>query len=690
MRKNFSGNLSRNWISGSLLAVISLAVLFTIASAKPASSQSKAKTGASPYGNSDSINEEEMKIYDYFLASDQLEGRNLPSRGYDTAALYIASHLAEWKLKPMGSTTGTNGPLQPYFQPFELISRSIVAEDSKASITGGGGGRGGAGGGGRGAGGGAGGGGGARGGAAAGAPQEFEFGKDWTAAAGGRGAPPIHAYDVTGSMVFVGSGYVMNKGGADPYAGLDVKGKIVVVAGAPSDPTLAAQLAAQAAGGGRGAAPVAGAPPPLQPCTDYLTPEQSAAKNGAIGVVTIANYQTVAAMANPNAGFGGRGGGGGRGGAALNGPVYQVTKFALPPACPVVPGITAGMTMTNAIFNGEKMSGQQIFYGAGSNAKLDGFALSDAKKINIKLGVHEEENHAENVVGMLEGSDPVLKNEFVVISAHLDHIGLSQPLPDGHNVNNGADDDGSGSTGLLGIARAYAEGAAKGIRPKRSIIFLWNAGEEKGLWGSQYFNEFPFIDLTKVVADLNIDMIGRSQNPNSVDNDTSHRLVKHGDVMVVGPKVSSDDLEKTLETVNNSYQKLGLDDFYDTLNPDAKHDNIGPGITQDNPLGRGQGIFFRSDHYNFARMGIPIAFFTIGLHVDYHRPTDTPEKIDYKQIEIISKTVSAVGWVLANQPGRPKVNANLPPRLVTDMKNSKDNGWGKITPVMPPLKGEPF
>jgi hypothetical protein len=233
MRKNFSRNVSKNWISGSLLTVISLAVLITIASAKPAASQSKAtKTGAGAYGNSDAINEEEMKIYDYFLASDQLEGRNLPSRGYDTAALYIASHLAEWKLKPMGSMTGTNGPLQPYFQPFELISRSIVADESKASVTGGGGG--GRGAGGRGAGGGAGGGGGARGGAAGGgAPADLEFGKDWTAAAGGRGAPPVHAFDVNGSMVFAGNGYVM-KGGADPYAGLDVKGKIVVVAGVPA------------------------------------------------------------------------------------------------------------------------------------------------------------------------------------------------------------------------------------------------------------------------------------------------------------------------------------------------------------------------------------------------------------------------------------------------------------------------
>src|SRR5579864_3487084 len=130
-------SMRKNLISGSLLTVISLAVLMSIASANPApQSKTKAtKSGATmTYGNSDSINEEEMKIYDYFLASDQLEGRNLPSRGYDTAALYVASHLAEWKLKPMGSTSGTNGPLQPYFQPFELVSRTVIPEDSKLSI----------------------------------------------------------------------------------------------------------------------------------------------------------------------------------------------------------------------------------------------------------------------------------------------------------------------------------------------------------------------------------------------------------------------------------------------------------------------------------------------------------------------------------------------------------------------------
>ncbi|HVA16424.1 MAG TPA: M28 family peptidase, partial [Candidatus Dormibacteraeota bacterium] len=303
--------------------------------------------------------------------------------------------------------------------------------------------------------------------------------------------------------------------------------------------------------------------------------------------------------------------------------------------------------------------------------------------LTLHAAIRSEEGHGENVVGILEGSDPILKNEYVVISAHLDHIGLSAPLPNGHNVNNGADDDGSGSTGLLAIARAYAQGAAKGMRPKRSIIFLWNGGEEKGLWGSRYFNEFPPVDLTKVVADLNMDMIGRTKSPNSVDHNPTHFLVNPGEVLVVGPNISSDDLEKTIESVNSNFEKLRLNHFYDATAPDATHDNLGP-------KPNGQRIFYRSDHYNFAKMGIPIAFFTVGLHVDYHRPTDTPEKIDYREIQVVSRTVAGVAWVLANQPGRPHLKADLPAQLVKDMKTAQTDGWGKVTPVLPPLPSEPF
>jgi Peptidase family M28 len=682
--------MRRFLISSSLLAVLSFTVVLTVRKANSAP-QSKAKaakvvtTAAGGYGNTEAITEDELKIYDYFLASDQLEGRNLPSRGFDTAALYVASHLAEWGLKPGGSMTGTNGPLQPYFMPFELVSRQIVPDESKASITaaagGGGGGRG------RGGQGGGGGGRGARGAAAGPRTTDFAYAKEWSVVAAGRGGPQMDTVQVNASMVFAGNGYIVKKTNTDPYQGLDVNGKIVVVAGLPAE--LAAQQAAAEAAGGRGGRGGGGgrgaAENPLgTDCTDFLTPEQAAAKNGAVAVITIANFQQLSAMENPNGTAGGAfgGGGGGRGG-GLNGPNYQVTKFAQTPACPAVPAITAGLEMTNAIFQGEKLSGSQIFYANGANTKEDSFALNADKKFNLHIQVHAEPSHAENVIGILEGGDPVLKNEYVVISAHLDHIGLSAPQPDGHNVNNGADDDGSGSTGLLAIAKAYAEGAAKGMRPKRSIIFLWNAGEEKGLWGSQYFNEFPFLDLSKVVADLNMDMIGRTKTPGYTDSDATHMLVDPGEVLVVGPRVSSDDMQKTIETVNGNYQKMKLNDFYDTTAPDDKHDNLGP-------AGRGQRIFYRSDHYNFAKMGIPIAFFTVGLHPDYHRPTDTPEKIDYKEIQVVSKTVAAVGWVLATQPGRPQLKSNLPELLVKDMKTAKDQGWGKITPVIPPLPGEPF
>jgi hypothetical protein len=658
--------MHRTLVRSSLLVLLSVAVLFAVAQAQPPQKSKSTKSGAAmTYGNAESITEEEMKVYDYFLASDQLEGRNLPSRGYDTAALYVASHLAEWKLKPGGSTSGTNGPLQPYLMPWELVTRQIVSDGTKASITAPApAGRGGAGGGG---------GGGGRGGAP-GAPRttDFEMGKDWTVTPGGAGfrsTNPMETLDVNANLVFAGNGYVVPKSNANPYEGLDVKGKIVVVAGLP--PELAALQAQLAAGrGGRGG--------PIQNplgvnCTDYWTPEEAAAKNGAVAVVNIANFQQVSALVNPPAGRG----------PAINGPAYQVVKFAAPLPCPSVPSITAGLGMTNAIFVGEKMNAAAVFYGAGANTKMDSFPLNANKTLALHVIGKNDQGHGENVVGILEGSDPVLKNEFVIISAHLDHIGLSAPQPDGHTVNNGADDDGSGSTGLLGIARAYAEGAAKGMRPKRTIIFLWNGGEERGLWGSRYFAQFPPVDITKVVANLNMDMIGRTKNPNSVDNDPTHRIVDPGGIMIVGPRVSSDDMQKTIEAVNNNYQKLKLDDFYDTTAPDATHDSAGP---QPN----GQRIFYRSDHYNFAKVGVPIVFFTTGLHVDYHRPTDTPEKIDYHEIQVVSKTVAAVGWVLANQAGRPQLKADLPALLVQDMKDAKDQGWGKLTPVLPPLPGMPY
>ena len=512
------------------------------------------------YGNSDAITQEELKVYDYFLASDQLEGRNFPSRGYDTAALYVASHLAEWGLKPGGSTSGTNGPLQPYFMPMEMVTRQVVPEESKASLVAPAGGR----------------------GATAGGLRttNFEYAKDWNT--GGVFGPPTQAFEVSGNMVFVGNGYVLNKTNINPYEGLDVRGKIVVTAGVP------AEMAAQQGGGGRGrGAPAAWG----ENCVDYFTPVEAAAKNGAVAVVTIANFQTLTAMANPT---------GGRG-PSPNGPNAAVVKFQTAGACPAVPSVNAGLEMTNALFLGEKINASQVFYGTGGATKLDSFVMNAQKKLDLHVSVHSEPGHGENVVGIIEGSDPVLKNEYVVISAHLDHIGLSAPLPDGHNVNNGADDDGSGSTGLLGIAHAYADGAAKGMRPKRTRFFLECRRRKRPL---------GLAILQRISADRSQQGCRRPEH----GYDRPHQEGRSRSIpiprtcwwvpvkfLLVGPNISSDDLEKTIETVNNGYQKLTLNHFYDATAPDATHDNLGP---QPN----GQRIFYRSDHYNFAKMGFPSLF----------------------------------------------------------------------------------
>ena len=626
------------------------------------------KTSGKAFGNADAITQDELKTYEYFLSSDLLEGRNLPSRGYDTAALYIASHLKEWGLTPARTVAPAYGPLQAYLVPFELVSNQNDTANMKLTITlppagGGRGGRGGAGAPPAGAAG-------ARAATSAPAPaafpRTFEYGKDWILGAGGGfgggrgggGAAPAEI--ASAGLVFVGNGYVINKTKTNPYGGLDVRGKVMVVAGLPAE-LAAAQAAAGAAAGGRGGAR-GGAPNPLGvENTDFVTPQTYAAKNGAVGIIVIPSFQQLSGFTTPAAPR-----------ASLNGPSYQVVKFqANRPAS--VPTITAGVDLINGLFQGEKLTGAQVFNGAAANAKLDSFVMSAQKKVTLKVAVTSDRKNAYNVMGMIEGRDPVLKDEYIVMSAHLDHTGLANPDANGDGVYNGADDDASGCVAVMAAARAYATGAAKGLRPKRTMIFLWVAGEEKGLWGSQYFNQFPPVDITKVVANLNMDMIGRSKTPGYVDPQ-SYKLTEPNEIFLVGPRVASDELGKIVADVNSRYLKMKISDFYDTVVPDETHDNLGPGA-------QGQRIFYRSDHYNFVKMGIPIAFFSDGIHVDYHRVTDSAEKIDYDKMEAVTKTVYAVSWVLGNAPTRPKLNAKLPDQLVNDMKTVKDQGWGTLTPI---------
>jgi hypothetical protein len=219
---------------------------------------------------------------------------------------------------------------------------------------------------------------------------------------------------------------------------------------------------------------------------------------------------------------------------------------------------------------------------------------------------------APNAVGILEGSDPELRHEYLVYSAHMDHIGISPSRPD--SVNNGADDDASGTTGVIELAEAFSR---PGARPKRSIIFLTVSGEEKGLWGSRYFTEHPPVPIGRIVADLNIDMIGRNWR------DT---------IVAIGREQS--DLGATLERVNRAHPELGMTAIDDPW-PEER-------------------FYFRSDHYNFARKGVPILFFFNGVHPDYHRVTDSPDKIDSEKEARILRLLYYLGRDIGDAPARPR------------------------------------
>lgn len=224
---------------------------------------------------------------------------------------------------------------------------------------------------------------------------------------------------------------------------------------------------------------------------------------------------------------------------------------------------------------------------------------------------------SENVVAFIKGTEK--PNEIVVISAHLDHEGIK----DGE-IYNGADDDGSGTVAILEIAEAFKQAADAGKGPKRSILFLHVTGEEKGLLGSKYYTENPIFPLANTVTNLNIDMIGRVDdrhkgNPNYV--------------YLIGSDKLSTELHNISEAMNKKYTNIDLDYKYN----------------DDNDPNR---FYYRSDHYNFAKHNIPIIFYFNGTHADYHRPTDTPDKINYEMLENRARLVFHTAWEVANRENR--------------------------------------
>jgi hypothetical protein len=236
---------------------------------------------------------------------------------------------------------------------------------------------------------------------------------------------------------------------------------------------------------------------------------------------------------------------------------------------------------------------------------------------NFQFKKEKQVINASNVIGVVEGSDK--KDEYVFVTGHYDHLGIK-----GDKIYYGADDDGSGTCGVMAMAEAFAKARAAGKGPRRTMIFMTVSGEEKGLWGSQYYSENPVFPLDKTSVDLNIDMVGRLDTERKLDDTLNY-------VYVIGHNKLSSDLPIINEGANNKYTKLVLDYKYD----DPEDVNR---------------IYYRSDHYNFARKGVPILFFYDGmLKADYHKPTDTIEKINWDLYQKRVKMIFYTAWDIANR-----------------------------------------
>lgn len=223
-------------------------------------------------------------------------------------------------------------------------------------------------------------------------------------------------------------------------------------------------------------------------------------------------------------------------------------------------------------------------------------------------------NDSENVIAYIEGSE--FPNEYIVISAHYDHVGMANG-----EIYNGADDDASGTTAVLELARLFKLAKDNGQGPKRSIIFLHCTGEEYGLHGSRYFATNPLVPITDIKANINIDMIGR----------IDRKYIDNGNyIYLVGSLEEGQHLYDFTNKANDLFTKMTIDYTYD----DRKHPEM---------------IFYRSDHYNFAKNGIPVLFFHSGEHDDYHKPTDTADKINYDWMRKRSQLIFLTTWYVANE-----------------------------------------
>jgi hypothetical protein len=423
--------------------------------------------------------------------------------------------------------------------------------------------------------------------------RRFRFGDDFVIRS--------FAKEVSGRYraVYVGHGWTVPDRGIDPYKGLDVRGKVVVAHGPRALPKGVdiPQLGRVSVG----ATPVIA----------------EAERRGAAAVIVIPQ---TAALKDWDAGR-----------------TQNLTRRELEPwvasayAAPPVTSLMLASAATDALFAGERVAGAEVRKLGDTADYPPSFELS--KSIRVQVSADSTSYHPFNVVAGIEGTDPALRNEYITIQSHLDGA-VGTRTVDGDAIYNAADDNASGSAATLAMAERLMH-----ARPKRSLIFIWDSGEERGLWGTRYFVHKPPVPLDRVVAHFNIDMIGASRAPGSIDASAAG-VTAPDEVYLVGPGVLSGEADALVERVNRDYLNLRFNRAYDT--PTSEF------------------FYPRTDAGPFLERGIlTIGFFT-GLHPRYHQPADEARHLDPKKMEAITRTVFACVWSLASSPARPRIDKPIP------------------------------
>lgn len=522
----------------------------------------------------ESIKAGDSYSYLEFIAADELEGRDTPSKGMTIARRYIQSLYKTWGIKPAGD--GTEGS-RSYEQKFPMLFKEVGDDTCLEIVT-------------------------------SGKTQKFFQGKDFTCSDGAD-----FSGEIQGSVIYAGYGLYAPDMEYDDFAGIEVKDKIVMIsAGRPGGDSADSPFNQP-----ENRARFSGRRTPAENCARLLF------KKGAAALIIIDDSQ------------------GRRGspygyihGDRISSSSNRVFSPDLAKADPMTPSFWASRMVADTIFTAAGKSYSETKAAIDKSIRPHSLSFPGAK-IRINLSIVTTNSLTANLLGMIEGSDPVLKDEYIVIGAHLDHVGMN----DQGYVFNGADDNGSGSVGVLQAAKAFAMNP---VKPKRSILFAHWTGEEKGLVGSRYYVNFPTFPIEKCAACVNMDMICK---------DTSLATIKE-------TAKDFNITEETLAQYDDEPEKL-LIAYTSSPSPEMAEHIIRLGNTSCNlnpvPLASFP-MLGNSDHYLFCLKGIPSVFFNTGRHPDLHQPGDVVERINKEKMGQIVRLSYLLAFTIADMPERMEWN----------------------------------